>query len=183
MQKNREKRWNLYRFDRSTQWAKHYDLFDIKIDKKYAQELYKLTWKENKIRMMLYTNHIPLNSHQHHVMTMEHQSPICDNEVCKEDQIEESIHHYLFLCPRYSMEREIMTNNVKKIYMLHNIKGKNIEKNKIKTTMIPFVDDRTNPIYAKQFSFPSFKMENNHRIAILKEVISYIIRTKRFTNL
>ena len=61
-----ERLWNLYKMNRSIQWANHYDLFNILHHKKYGQEIYRLSHKENRIRILLYTNYLPLNAFQHY---------------------------------------------------------------------------------------------------------------------
>ena len=49
-----------------------------------------------------------------------------------------------------------------------------------KRKIIQFEEDIANPIYSKQFIFPSFNMQMDIRKAIVREVINYIKRTKRF---
>ena len=139
-----------YRYDRSTQWACHYDLFSITNNKKYGEELHEITMRENTIRMQIYINHLPLNKHEHIMMNQQQIHPYCDNNICKHSQYEETMHHYLFQCPRYEQQRQIMVNNVKKKYKTHNIITKNKKSNQHKgenkkqrhnRKIIPFADD------------------------------------------
>ena len=93
--------WNQYVLSRATKWANHYHLFSIKYHKTYSNELYPLTQSENIIRMMLYTNHLPLNAHEYYMMQHTNNSPYCDHPGCNHQHIEESLHHFLCECPRY----------------------------------------------------------------------------------
>ena len=57
------------------------------MDERYGLELYRLNQYENKMRMMIYANHLPLNSHQHYVMENNNQSPVGDQAECKDQLI------------------------------------------------------------------------------------------------
>ena len=85
------------------------------MDDKYGQEIHKLNITENRMRMMLYTNHLPLNSHQRYVLGEVYRSPLGDHSNCR-DQIQEgTLHHDLFMCPKNSEKRTMMINNIKKV--------------------------------------------------------------------
>ena len=69
--------WNKYKINRSIKWAQHYDLFDIKYDKRYGDEMYQLSRTDNIIRIMLYTDQLPLNLHEYEVMESDDKEPYC----------------------------------------------------------------------------------------------------------
>ena len=112
--------WFSYRTNRATKWAHHYDILNIPYDRKYGHDLHRLSQSDNTIRMMLYTNHLPLNLHEHQVMDKIATNPHCDHPSCKNNNAYETLHHYLFICPRYNQPRQQMISNVKRIYNYHN---------------------------------------------------------------
>ena len=180
-----ERAWFSYRSNRATKWASHYDIFNISYDRRYGQELHRLSQTDNTIRIMLYTNHLPLNLHEYEIMENKTINPLCDHPPCKNDNIYETLHHYLFTCPRYKQQREQMVSNVKCIYNYHNIlvinsTNDNSHKPEQPKRLLPFINDPENPAYAKQFIFPDLSMESNMRINIIKEIIKYVQITNRF---
>ncbi len=57
-----EKLWDMYTKSNKNKRSNHYDKYGIKLNRKiYGDELYKLTIRENTIRMMIYTNQLPTN--------------------------------------------------------------------------------------------------------------------------
>ena len=84
--------------DASTRWAIHYDPYNIKLAERYANKAYKLNRNQNRMRISLYANHLPLNAHQHYVMNKNDISPSGDDSNCKEQQLEETMHHYMLVC-------------------------------------------------------------------------------------
>ena len=62
--KNIEKnKWNNYKYQRKNDenWSNHNYKWNIPYTMKYAKELIYLTKNQNNIRIMIYTNHLPLN--------------------------------------------------------------------------------------------------------------------------
>ena len=178
--------WNQYADSRSTKWAYHYHLFNIQYNATYPEELQRMTQMENTTRIMLYTNHLPLNSHKHFVMNNPNITTYCDNLECEQQQIDESLFHYLFECPRYIKQRKIYIDNTKLIYIKHNVLAmrqkhtKTIKQHKRKIRN--FITDKHNHGYLRQFIFPPYDMDINDKIDILKHTISYIRNTGRFFN-
>ena len=83
------------------------------------------------------------------------------------------------MCPKNADVRKVMIDNVRKMYMWYNIKGvKTNDSNK--HPIIPFIEDAHNPMYAKQFIFPSLNINMEITIAILNEIIGFIDRSERF---
>ena len=56
-----EEQWNVYKYTKKDKWSMHYYSWNIRHDKRYGEEILNLTRHENEIRMLLYTNHLPLN--------------------------------------------------------------------------------------------------------------------------
>lgn len=67
--------------------------------------------------MQLYSGHIGLNKHLHHIKHS--NTPTCPN--CDEN-VDKTIHHYLFECTHYCRERSIKLrqHSLKLSYLLSN---------------------------------------------------------------
>lgn len=79
--------------------------------------------------------------------------------------------------------RKQMTQNVKQIYMDHNIMAINTSNYRSHhnnnqqpsdAKIMSFTDDITNPIPTKQYIFPDFSLSLDMRTNIIKEVIKYV---------
>ena len=135
---------------------------------------------------MLYTNHLPLNSHEFYVKNNHTITPYCNHPECNKEKIDESLYHYICECQNYNDHRNTYIQNIKYLYQQHNIlalkpnsntnKEKNIKKYK------KFINDKHNPGYLKQLLFPPPDMNMDRRIQIIKQTICYIRNTNRFSN-
>lgn len=131
--------------------------------------------------MLLYTNHLPLNKFLHEFLKKKEQSPLCDDAVCSQNNLDETMHHFICICPKYEQIRNVMINDVKQLWEIVNsmINDVNTSKIKKKRKKINFVDDIQNVNYLKQFLFPDFTLKNAIRIKIIKQVIHFVIATNR----
>ena len=71
----------------------------------------------------------------------------------------------------------------KKLHVIHHILTRNEitdNINKYNNLYWPFVDNMKNPIYKKQFSFPSFMIDTEMRIDIIKASTHFALNTNRF---
>ena len=172
--------WNIYKYNNKNKWSEHYHLWKIQNDKRYGKEIIHLTMRENEIRMLLYTNHLPLNLFIHKFLNRKDHSPHCRHKECKEQEIEESMFHFLFQCPKYEKLRQSMIKTVKQLYQINNTMARNNQnKKKRHQRVVSFIDDMDDIFYAKQFIFPSFSIVDDIRIQILKEIIHFILATDR----
>lgn len=175
IQYNEEGKWNEYKNTRKdkTNWSHHYFKWNISYSKNFGKELVHFTKLQNNLRIMIYTNHLPLNKFINEFLKKDSISPYCDNNDCKILKKDESLYHFYVNCPRYNEHRNILLNEIKSLYKKHN---SNNEKK------IYFINNKNNDIYLRQFIFSNFKFEDEIRINIIKSTIYYIINTKRFKN-
>ena len=138
------------------------------MNKGYKTELLHFNYREQNIKMLLYSNHLQLNEFCVSKKLNQIHSKICNN--CSLYRVE-SIYHYLLKCPLYSEIRTIRDNTIKQIYTEYN-KDK---ENKLK------INYNKNNI--KQMIFPPWNLETMQRIRIIKSTIYFIIKSKRFEQL
>ena len=171
-------KWNDYKYERKneiTKWSSHYFKWNISYTPNYGNDLLFLTKIQNDIRIMLLTNHLPLNLFKNHFLKEKKIPPHCEYEECKNENIYETLNHFMLLCPKYKKERDIMLKNIKTIYQKHNNNEKNIKKK------IEYIENRNNENMLKYIIFPSTKMQMNMRIDIIKNAINYVIHTNRIS--
>ena len=168
--------WTTYKESRQHKWSNHYYKWNVSHDKRYSKELVHLSKLENDLRIMLYTNHFPVNKFWHEKLNMEHISPLCNDPQCMREQTEESLFHFLIECPQYEQDRKILMQNVQDLYKKHNMM--NIQDNKVL-----FNTNKHDQRYLQQFIFPSKQICLDLRMRILKAVIKFIISTDRIRNM
>ena len=125
--------------------------------------------------MVLYTFHFPVNEFLHHKLGVQSVSPLCNHKSCIQNGTEESLIHYLLECPQYEVPRLSMIESIKETYRKYNLMENNHK--------IEFNTNKADPLYLKQFIFPSKRMNFNLRMKILKTIIKYVIATKRLMNM
>ena len=133
---------------------------------------------------MLHTNHSPLNLHEYVIVENDTIMLYRDHHDCTEQQIPETLHHFLFSCPKHDLLSRTMISNVQNICNYHNIikindQSDDSSNQRESTKLLPFTTDISNPIYAEQFLFPDFSMDNEMRVQIIKETINFVKQTQR----
>lgn len=114
--KDEDRIWTNYIDREKNKFEKDYKKFGIKLDKKlYGNELYKITPNENDIRMQLYTNKLPTNKFKRDYRN-EDITGWCDYIECYNKQYMETSNHIIFECPKYASQREILYENVEKLF-------------------------------------------------------------------
>ena len=168
--------WVAYKEARKDKWSNHYYKWNIPHDKRFGKELLHLSKLENELRIMLYTNHFPVNSFWHDKLHMAHVSPLCNNSKCMQAHINESLFHFLVECPQYEQNRKIMVESVQNLYNKHNMLNKQDHK-------VYFIRNKHDQRYLQQFIFPSKQISMDIRVRILKSLIKFIISTDRIRNM
>lgn len=112
-------------------------------------------------------------------------SPYCEHKECNDNNLVESMDHFLIKCPKYKSLRANMIDKVKEIYQLNNKMCENMDKKERRKQGLKthtFIDDQQNVNWLKQFIFAPFTMEKSLRIRIIKITIDFINYSGRFRN-
>ena len=89
------------RWKRSPHYIQLGSIHKIMLSKKWLKLVKPLDCKQASLIMQLYTNHIGLNKHLHHI----HHADSLKHTNCTENA-DETIHHCLFKCPSYRRSEE-----------------------------------------------------------------------------
>ncbi len=162
-----EENWENYK--NTTKWSSHLKRWNIKLNKKFKYELKFFDYREQNIRILLYSNHLKLKKFCFHHKMYNIKDPRCTE--CSMNT-EESLQHYLCECPRYQSQRELRDDQISKMYNIFNAEQSE-DRFKIHWSRICM----------KGMLFPSFEMNMEDRIKIIRSTINYVITTNRFKDL
>ena len=206
IQRKAAEKWIEYRrekYDDPQSTAPHLFAWKVPYFRDYEKELVYLNDIEADVRMMLYTNNLPLNmwlshhnegkrSRRYNRATRTRCCSHCkalkvaelggddddinmaDGEELDED-IWETPGHLILDCPQFDKERAAMLATVDAVQRAHNLEAKDA----VDLKPIEFEQNIKDPMFLKQMVFPQGQMRIGHRMLILKAVIRFIIRTKR----
>ena len=145
-----------------------------KYTKYYCDEHKLLTPLESSYLNQLRSEHIGLNNYENFYFKNKHHH----NGLCQNCGHIESVRHYILECDKFKKYRDKLFKNLRNI----NIKFKYQQKIKIKELLFPFTWQKDPDKNENVHYHLEIKNNISTRIGIYREIIKYIIKTKRFNH-